>query len=66
MNKSILEDAARKKKNLHMLYIDYQKAYDSVPHDWIRESLMLYKVGSTIINFISVSMSMWMVDLKLF
>ena len=66
INKSILEDAARRKKNLHMLYIDYQKAYDSVPHEWIKESLSLYKVCPIIVNFICTSMVMWKVDLILY
>ena len=41
INKNILADATRRKRNLHMLYIDYSKAYDSVPHAWIKESLSL-------------------------
>ena len=66
INKNILSDAARNKKNLHMLYVDYKKAYDSVPHAWIKESLTMYKVCPTIINFICTSMLMWKVDLSLY
>ena len=66
INKNILTDALRKKKNLHMLYVDYKKAYDSIPHAWIRESLSIYKISPTIINFICTSMLKWKVDLSLF
>ena len=50
INRNILNDAARNKKNLHMLYVDYKKAYDSVPHAWIREALTVYKICPTIIR----------------
>ena len=49
-----------------MLYIDYAKAYDSIPHEWIKESLTVYKVCPTIINFICYSMQMWIVNLSLY
>ena len=65
INKNILADAARRKRNLHMLYIDYSKAYDSVPHAWIKESLSVYKISPTIISFICSSMQKWVVDLTL-
>ena len=66
INRNILSDAYRSRKNLHMLYVDYQKAYDSVPHAWIKESLTAYKISPTIINFICTSMLMWKVDLTLY
>ena len=66
INKSILSDAIRRKRNLHMLYVDYSKAYDSVPHAWIKESLSVYKISSIIINFICSSMLLWKVDLSLY
>ena len=65
INKHILADAARRKRNLSMLYIDYSKAYDSVPHTWIRDSLAAYKISPIIIEFICSSMLMWKVDLSL-
>ena len=35
LNKVILNDVKKRKRNLSMAWIDYQKAFDSVPHDWI-------------------------------
>ena len=66
INKNILADAVRNKNNLHMLYVDYKKAYDSIPHAWIKESLTVYKISPTIIEFICSSMIKWKVDLALF
>ena len=37
LDKFICEEAKRKKRNLSMMWIDYKKAYDSVPHSWIKE-----------------------------
>ena len=50
INRSIFEDAFRKKKNLSCAYIDYMKAYDSVPHNWIIEILRAYKVSNVIVQ----------------
>ena len=66
INKSILEDAIRKRRDLSMIYIDYMKAYDSVPHKWILEVLSIYKVSPVIINFLAVSMQKWKVDMFLY
>ena len=48
-----------------MAWIDYQKAYDSVPHSWIKEVLNIYKVNPTIVDFISKGMEQWKVNLRL-
>ena len=59
INRNILADVTKRRKNLHMLYIDYSKAYDSVPHAWIKESLYVYKICPVIIEFICASMLRW-------
>ena len=66
INRSIFEDAFRKKKNLSCAYIDYQKAYDSVPHGWIIEILYAYKVSDIIVNFLAQAMLKWQTDLFLY
>ena len=35
LDKAILEDAKRNRKNLSCTWIDIQKAYDSVSHNWL-------------------------------
>jgi len=49
LNKTILEDSRRRGRNLCMAWVDYQKAYDSVPHSWIVQCLKLYKIHPTVI-----------------
>jgi len=42
-----------------MMWIDYWKAYDSVPHSWILEVLKLYKIADNVCNFLLSSMMLW-------
>ena len=35
IDKMIMKHTTRKQRNLRMTWIDYKKAYDSVPHSWI-------------------------------
>lgn len=52
IKKMILENSRRVQKNLSVTQIDYRKAYDSVPHTWIKEIMKIYKINERIINFI--------------
>ena len=47
-----------------MCWIDYKKAFDSVPHAWILSVLNLYKVSPTIVKFFEKSMATWRTVLK--
>ena len=46
-----------------MAWIDYKKAYDMVPHSWIRHCLIMYKISHEVVNFIEQTMKTWRVDL---
>jgi len=35
---------AHKKCNIHMCYIDYHKAFDLVPHNWLMKVLQIYRI----------------------
>ncbi|CAH2095620.1 unnamed protein product [Euphydryas editha] len=61
LNKSILEDAYYAKKNLSMSWIDYQKAFDSISHDWLLKVLEIYKCPSAVKDFLKLFMSRWRV-----
>ena len=63
IDKTILRNAKLKKKNLEMIWIDYKKAYDSVPHSWILESLSTIKVNASINKFLRKAMKMWRTEL---
>ena len=52
INKMILDEVRKHQRNLFMMWFDYKKAFDSVPHDWILKSLRLCQVPEKIINTI--------------
>ena len=64
-NKAITGNARQRQKNLSMAWIDYKKAYDSVPHSWIIKVLEVYRINPHIIQCISESMNLWNTTLTL-
>ena len=42
-----------------MAWTDYRKAYDMVPHSWIRECLKMFGVAQNIKKFLEDNMSKW-------
>ena len=65
INRMIIENCKNRHRNLSMAWIDYRKAFDSVPHDWIVKALELYKISPVIINFLRANMSFWKTNLTL-
>lgn len=60
-----MKQALKNKTNLHTMYIDYRKAYDSVPHSWLIHVLHLYKIHPSIISFLEVTMQHWKTKLSI-
>ena len=46
-------------RNVSMAWIDYQKAFDRVPHSWIIKSLELIGINNKIISFTKKVMIYW-------
>jgi len=53
ISKVIYEACGRRNKNLSIAWIDYQKAFNSVPHSWVEKSIALVGVNSKIIRFVN-------------
>ncbi|CAK1585736.1 unnamed protein product [Parnassius mnemosyne] len=49
----------RNRRNLSAAWIDYKKAFDSVPHTWLERVLELYKVDCTVRDFLGQCMGQW-------
>ena len=64
INKTILENAKNNQRNLAMAWIDYKKAYDSVPHSWIHDILKIYKINPTIRAFMQRVIPAWKIYLQ--
>ena len=53
-----------RKKNLSTPWVDYKKAFDSVPHSWILKRLEIYKISPKMNDFIKASMTKWKTTLR--
>ena len=58
-NKSILNKVKQKKRNLITIWLDYQKAFDSIHHDWMIQSLRLAKIPQKLIAAIETLTKQW-------
>jgi hypothetical protein len=65
LSKAILQECKCKKKSLSMAWIDYQKAFDRVPHSWIIKSLQLIGINSKFIAFTKKVMTYWRTHMRL-
>ena len=45
LDKLLLQEVKRRKKNLAMGWINFQKAYDRAPHSWVIESLNMMGIA---------------------
>jgi len=62
-DKAIIKNCKRRKTNLCMVWIDYKKAFDSVPHSWLIECMQMFKVNGDLINFVKREMGKWSTEL---
>ncbi|XP_044760829.1 uncharacterized protein LOC123318276 [Coccinella septempunctata] len=61
----VLEHIRRSNRNAYMAFIDYKKAFDSVPHSWLIHALKIHKVSPDIVSFLETSMRQWSTVLTL-
>jgi hypothetical protein len=59
ISKALLQECKRRKKNLGMAWMDYQKAFDRVPHNCIIKSLELIGINNRVILFTKKVMTYW-------
>jgi hypothetical protein len=60
-----LEDCKKRRNNLNTAWIDYQKAFDIVPHSWIEKSIELIGENNKIAKFCKLYMEKWSTKLHL-
>ena len=65
INKVVTDEVLKGHRNLSMMWLDYKKAYGSVPHAWILESLRLAKIPENIIQAIEELISSWKTELNI-
>ena len=65
INKLLTDDCRTRHKSLSMAWVDYQKAYDSVPHSWLLQCLQLHKISPVLCGFLSRVMKSWRTSMVL-
>jgi len=50
ISKTIHGNCRRRNKNLSIAWIDYQKAFDRVPHSWVEKTIEFVGVDSKIVG----------------
>ena len=65
INQAVTDEAIKNRRNLYMIWLDYKKAYDSVPHGWITEAMKLAKIPEKIIKAINQLISKWQTELSI-
>ena len=65
INKIILEEVTENRRFLITIWLDYQKAFDSVPHKWLIKALELTKVPERIITAIKTLMKKWSTNVNI-
>ena len=59
IDKTTLEEAKDRKKNLSCTWIDVKKAFDSINHKWLALTLEMHNIPTKITNFITNTMKKW-------
>ena len=65
INKNIMKEVKSLRRNLYTVWLDYKKAFDSIPHKWLLKSLELTKVPDHLINAIKNLTESWHATLHL-
>ena len=52
----VLDHSKQNQRNLFTAWLDYRQAFDSIPHDWLNQSLKIHKFPPKIKNFPSTLM----------
>ena len=65
INRMNIENFHKKKRNLSIAWIDYRKAFDSLPHSWMLKVVDIYKVSLVTIDVFRSSVKLWNTNLFL-
>ena len=63
INETILDQVKENRRSLITIWLDYKKALDSVPHEWLFTALKLTKVPKKIIEAIRTLSKQWSTNL---
>ena len=65
INKTVIDEVKSKRRSLITMWLDYQKAFDSIPHKWLIKALKLSKVPPILIKAIEHLITKWSTNVHL-
>ena len=65
INKMVMDEVRKYRRDLFVMYFDYRKDFDSISHTWLFEALKLAKVPEHIINVIKTLTKKWSTKVSL-
>ena len=65
INKMIMSDAIKNQRNISTAWIDYKKAFDSIPHDWLIEMLEILKFDRITVQLFKETIKNWRTSIHL-
>ena len=63
IDKTVLKDCKKRHTNPSMVWIDYRKTYDLVPHSWVDECMEIFGIAQNLRTFSQKSMQQWRLSL---
>ena len=54
-----MDEVDKHRRNIYVMYFDYKKAFDSIPHEWQFEAMKLAKIPAQLINVIRNLSKKW-------
>ena len=63
IDKMVMKNCKRRKTSLSMIWLDYKKAYDMIPHSWIVKCLAIHNIANNVTAVIKNSMKQWHTEL---
>ena len=65
INKMVSDEVISNRRNLCTMWLDYQKAFDSVPHSWLIKALELANIPTEIIHAVKSLTNNWATILRI-
>ena len=59
INKMVMDNVKLKQRNISTAWIDFKKTFDSVPHDWIIETLKIHRFVLITTKSLRKTMNKW-------
>ena len=59
----VIKNCKRRLTGLGVAWVDYKKAYDMIPHSWIRKTLEMFGIADNVRNLMKESTQKWNTEL---